>query len=57
MINFYILSKRSSVKREELFDARVVSITEKQYGFEVHVLQKFIKSWKSISDKRLNAIC
>ena len=32
MINFYIVSKRFFLKREELFDARVVSITKSEYG-------------------------
>ena len=38
MISFYILSKRFFLKREELSDARVVSITEKEHGFAVHFL-------------------
>ena len=38
MINFYILSKRFFLKHEELSDARVVSITTKEYGFAVHFL-------------------
>ena len=54
MINFYILSKRLFLKRGELSDAKVVSITKKEYGFAVHFLQRFIKS---ISDEWLNAIC
>ena len=41
----------------ELTNARVVLITKKEYGFGVHLLQKFIKSWKSLSDEWLNAIC
>ena len=36
MISFYILSKRLFLKRKELSDARVVSITSKEYGFVVH---------------------
>ena len=44
MINFYILSKRLILKREGLSEARVASITKKEYGFTVHVLQRFIKS-------------
>ena len=32
MINFYILPKRFFLKREELSDARIVSITKKEYG-------------------------
>ena len=33
MISFYILCKRSFLKRKGLSDARVVSITKKEYGF------------------------
>ena len=36
LINFYILSKRFFPKREELSDARVVSITKNEHRFEVH---------------------
>ena len=35
MNSFYILSKRLFLKREELSDARVVSITKKEYDFSV----------------------
>ena len=38
IISFYILSKRSFLKREGLSDARVVSITTKKYGLAVHFL-------------------
>ena len=38
LISFYILSKRFFLKREELSDARVVSLTRKEYGFAVHPL-------------------
>ena len=38
MNNFYILSKIFFLRREELSDARVVSITKKEYGFAVHLL-------------------
>ena len=38
MIIFYIVSKRLFLKHEELFDARVVSITKKYYGSEVDFL-------------------
>ena len=38
MISFYILSKRFFLKREELSDARVVSITKKEHGLAVHFL-------------------
>ena len=36
MISFIFFLKDSSLKREGLFDARVASITEKEYGFAVH---------------------
>ena len=36
-ISFYILSKRF-LKREELSDARVVSIIQKEYDFVVHFI-------------------
>ena len=32
MINLYILSERFFIKRKELSDARVVSITKQEYG-------------------------
>ena len=38
MISFYILSTRFFLKRKGLSDARVASITKKEYGFEVHFL-------------------
>ena len=38
MISFHIFSKRFFLKREGLFDARVSSITEKEYGFAVEFL-------------------
>ena len=38
MIDFYIVSKRSFLKREELSNARVVSMTKIEYGFAVHCL-------------------
>ena len=45
MINF-ILSKRFFLKREELSDARVVSITKKEYGFEkIHKVLKVNIWW------------
>ena len=34
MINFYVLSKRCSLKHEELSDTRVVPITKKEYAFQ-----------------------
>ena len=44
MISFYIRSKRFFLTREELSDARVVSITEKEFGFAVY----FCKDSKSL---------
>ena len=38
MISFNILSKRFFRKRKRLSDAKIVSITEKEYGFAVHFL-------------------
>ena len=38
IISFYILSKRFFLKREELSNAGVVSITKNEYGFAVHFL-------------------
>ena len=35
-MNFYILSKRLFLKRRELSDAGVVSITKKTCGFTIH---------------------
>ena len=48
MIKFYIVSKRSLLKREEFSDAREASITKKVYGFAVYFLKRPIKSLKSI---------
>ena len=39
MISFYILSKRFFLKWKGLSDARVVSITKKEYNFTVHFLK------------------
>ena len=36
MISFYILSERFFLKCKGLFDARVTSITKKEYGFAAH---------------------
>ena len=36
MITSYIISKRLRLKRKELYDERVVSLTKKEYGFAVH---------------------
>ena len=35
---FYIISKRLHLKCKEISDARVVSITKKEYGFVAHFL-------------------
>ena len=39
MINVYIVSKRFFLKREELSDAKVVSITKKENGFAVFFIK------------------
>ena len=49
MVKFYIFSKNVFLKPKEISYARAVSITKKEYGFAVHFLQRFIKSWGSIS--------
>ena len=36
MISFYILSNKFFLKRKGLSDARVVSVTKKDYGYAVH---------------------
>ena len=38
MISLFILSERIFLKRKGSSDVRVVSITKKEYGFELHVL-------------------
>ena len=38
MISFYIPSKRFFLKYKGLSDARVASITKKEYGFNVNLL-------------------
>ena len=38
MISFYIVPERLSLKCNELSNARVVSITKKEYYFAVHIL-------------------
>ena len=38
MISFYTLSERLFLKREGLSEARVISFTEKEYGFALHFL-------------------
>ena len=44
MFGFYTISKRFFLKREVLFDVRVVSITKNEYDFAVYFLYSFIKS-------------
>ena len=51
MINLYILSKRFFLKRKELSDARVVSITKNEYRFAVHFLLRLIESGMSVSNE------
>ena len=36
MISFYILSKRFHLKRKGLSDARIISITKKEYGVKAY---------------------
>ena len=36
VISFYIPSKKLFLKHKELSDARIVSITKKEYGFAIH---------------------
>ena len=38
MVSFYIFSKMFVLRRKRLSDAKVVSITKKEYGFVVHFL-------------------
>ena len=38
MISFYVLSKRYLLKRKELSDVRVASITKTEHCFAVHLL-------------------
>ena len=57
MINFYIHSKIFFLKCKALSDATAASATKKEYGFVVHLLERFRRSPKSISDERLNATC
>ena len=57
MINFYIHSKIFFLKCKALSDATAASATKKEYGFVVHLLERFKRSPKSISDERLNATC
>ena len=46
--------KRSRLLNK-LSNARVKSISKKEYVFAAHYLQRFINSSKSISDQYLNA--
>ena len=46
MISFYILSERFLLKRKGLSDARVASITKKEYGFGVIFFVKIHKVFK-----------
>ena len=36
MISFYILGKRSFLKREGLSEPKIISLTKREYGFAVH---------------------
>ena len=57
IISFYFLSKRFFLKREGLSDARVASVTKKEYDFAAYFSQRFKKSLKWISDEWLDRIC
>ena len=46
MISFYIFSKRFFLKREGLSDARITSITKKEYGFCGTFFVKILKVFK-----------
>ena len=46
IISFYILFSRFFLKRKELSDARVVSVTKNEYGFAVHFFVKIHKFLK-----------
>ena len=54
MISFYILSKKLFIKRKGFSDARVISITKKDYVFPVHFLLRFITTSWPKSDEWLN---
>ena len=44
LITFYILSKRLHLNRKKLFEARVVSLTKKEYGFTI-LLVPILGKW------------
>ena len=56
LVSYYIPSKRFPLKLKGIFDARVISINKKEYGFAVYFLEKFIKPLKSISDEWLRFV-
>ena len=51
MIIFYNLSKRFTLKRKRLSNARGESVTNKEYGFAVQFFVRFMKSVKLIYDE------
>ena len=51
MISYQILSKKFFLKCEGLFDARAALIIKKEYDFAVHLLYRFIKFLKAISNE------
>ena len=54
-ISFYIFFKRLFLGCKWLSDAKLVSISKREYGLKVHFfLSRFIKYLKSISDEWLN---
>ena len=46
MISFYILPKIFFLNRERSFEARVASVTNKEYGFAVHFFLKIHEVFK-----------
>ena len=46
MIAFYIIYKRLHLNFKRLSDARIVSLTKKEYGFSVHFHVKTHKVFK-----------
>ena len=47
-----LFSKRLLLNHKALSDGKVVLLIEKENGFAVHFQEMFLKSLKSISDKR-----
>ena len=49
-ISFYLLSKRFFLKRKGLSDAKVVTITKKEYGFAVHFFAEIVETQYLMND-------